>query len=179
MYTAPADWGTNLATWGTDAVNSTGPIGGVVDMTVNGALTPFPKGIALQKWLTGVGALGQSGVPAGELSIFQPRFNATVGPTNKSSQPWITSDSASGMPGKTMAFSFDTPVNAPPGPGGMPQVCGRAVFSDLHAGGDPTTTDTPPPPGGCVNANLSPQEKALEFILFDLSGCVVPYNPGP
>jgi hypothetical protein len=179
MYAAPADWGSHLATWAVDTANSASVIGGIVDTTLNGTTMPFPKGIALERWLMGVGGLGQNGVPPAELSIYQPRFNATVAPTHTASQPWITADNASMMPGKTMAFSFNTPVNAPPGPGGMPQYCGRAVFSDLHVAGDPSTLDTPPPPAGCVSTNLSPQERALEFILFDLSGCVVPDSTGP
>jgi hypothetical protein len=83
------------------------------------------------------------------------------------------------MPGQTLYFSFGTPVNAPPGPGGAPHYCGRAVFSDLHAEGDPATVDTSPPPGGCASTTLSAQEKALEFMLFDLSGCVVPDSAIP
>jgi hypothetical protein len=174
MYTAPADWGTNLATWQADmGGGGMGPIGGIIDTTLNGSTMPFPKGVALQQWLTNVGALGQN-VPAGELSIYQPRYNAVVGASNKPSQPWITADQASGNAGNTMYFSFDTPVNAPAGSNGQPQYCGRAVFSDLHVAGDPSTTDNPPPPGGCANADLSPQEKALEFMLFDLSSCVIP-----
>jgi hypothetical protein len=91
------------------------------------------------------------------------------------------------MAGQTMYFSFDTPVNLnPPAPGpdpnGGPVYCGRAVFSDLHVAGAPAATgggggaceDMPPPPGGCANVDLSPQEKALEFMLFDLSSCVIP-----
>jgi hypothetical protein len=73
-----------------------------------------------------------------------------------------------------MYLSFDTPVNAPPTDAGTPNYCGRAVFSDLHVSGDPTTSDSPPPPDGCDSGDLSSQEKALEFMLFDLSSCVVP-----
>jgi hypothetical protein len=153
-------------------------IGGVLDTLLNGSAMPFPKGTALQKWLSNVGALGQNAMPAGELSIYSPRYNATVAGTNKASQPWITSD-ASGMSGATMYFSFDTPVTQSVGPDQMPMYCGRGVFSDLHVGGDPTTQDQAPSPGGCANTDLSPQEKALEFMLFDLSSCVIPDTVQP
>jgi hypothetical protein len=78
-----------------------------------------------------------------------------------------------------MYFSFDTPVNAPAGPNGQPQYCGRAVYSDLHVGGDPSVLDTNPPPTGCGAGKLSPQEMALEFMLFDLSTCVIPDTIAP
>jgi hypothetical protein len=173
-YSAPSDWGKNLATWSISIGSSTGPIAGVIDETLNGSTTPFAKGIALDQWLGDIDALGQDGVPTADLSIYQPRYNASVGPTNKPSQPWITSGS------HTMYFSFDTPVDAPaPADGGAPQYCGRAVFSDLHVDGNPSTNDSPPPPGGCDTGPLSPQEKALEFMLFDLSSCVIPDSVPP
>ena len=183
-YAAPADWGTHLASWTVDVGNDNdGVIGGAIDTTLNGSGGAFAKGVALQQWLEGVGGLGQS-VPAGEVSIYQPRFNATVGPGNPASQPWITADSASGAAGRTMYFSFDTPVSLIPPTSGSDQgsgtaYCGRAVFSDLHVAGNPSTTDSPPPPGGCADSDLSPQEKALEFMLFDLSGCVIPDTVPP
>jgi hypothetical protein len=172
MYSAPMDWGTNLATWTAGGGMSNGPIAGTIETTLNGSTMAFPKGVALQKWLTNVNALGKNGVPAGDLSIYQPRFNASVAAANTPSQPWITSMNG-GNPA-TMYLSFDTPVNAPiPAGGTSPAYCGRAVFSDLHVAGDPLTNDNPPPPNGCANTELSPQEKALEFMLFDLSSCVV------
>ena len=174
-YAAPADWGGSLATWtNPNPPSSNGPIGGIIQTALNGSSMLFPKGVAFQQWLSGVGALGQNGVPAGELSIYDPRYNAVVAAPNVPSQAWITADS-SGMAGQTIYFSFDTPVNAPPSAdGGPPAYCGRAVFSDLHVAGNPMTNDSTPPPGGCSSKPLSPQEKALEFMLFDLSSCVIP-----
>jgi hypothetical protein len=181
-YAAPADWGTKLATWTANG-NGTGgggfltggsAIGGTIVTTLNGSTAPFAKGQALDSWLGVVGALGQNGVPAGELSIYQPRYNAQVAAANKPSQPWITSSPW------TMYFSFDTPVNPPATTGeAAPTYCGRAVFSDLHVAGNPITTDTSSPPGGCYTGDLSPQEKALEFMLFDLSSCVIPDTQAP
>jgi hypothetical protein len=180
-YSAPADWGSNLATWSTDKNgDSNGPIGGIIDQTLNGSTQPFAKGVDLYQWLGLNNALSQNGVAQHELSIYQPRYNAVVGPANKPSQPWIIADQASGQGGATMYFSFDTPVNPPANPdGGAPTYCGRAVFSDLHVAGNPMTTDTGNPPNGCVDADLSPQEKALEFMLFDLSSCVIPDTVAP
>jgi hypothetical protein len=146
---------------------------------LNGSSHAFPKGVALTQWLEGVGALGKN-APAGELSIYAPRYNALVSQANGPSQAWINSD-AMGMPGQTMYFSFNTPVNAPVAPDGQPMYCGRAVYSDLHADADPVTTDDPltPPPAHCNQVDLSPQEKALEFMLFDLSACVIPDSLPP
>ena len=105
------------------------------------------------------------GAATGDLPIFQPRFDAQVGPTDKPSQAWINDQGTA----DTMYFSFDTPVNASVDPStGQPKYCGRAVFSDLHVDGNPNTNDNPPPPAGCDSGDLSPQEKALEFMLFDL-----------
>jgi hypothetical protein len=181
-YTPPGDWGAGLATFSPDGdggAESKGPIGGVVETTLNGSSVPFAKGTAMKAWLERVGALGQNGVLPGEVSIYDPRYNATVAAVNKPSQPWISADGPSGMSGATMYFSFDTPVNAPLGANGLPKYCGRAVFSDLHVGGNPGTLDAPPPPNGCFDAALSPQEKVLEFMLFDLSSCVIPDSVAP
>jgi hypothetical protein len=188
-YKAPADWGTNLATWTANG-NGTGgggffgggtPIGGAIVQTLNGSTSTFAKGQALDQWLNIVGALGQNNVGAGLLSIYQPRYNAQVSATNKPSQPWINYDDSG--TNWTMYFSFDTPVGGIKADGGTnetaPSYCGRAVFSDLHVAGNPMTTDTMSPPGGCYTGNLSPQEKALEFMLFDLSSCVIPDTVPP
>jgi hypothetical protein len=176
-YVAPADWGTNLATWSDPgAVPPLGPIGAIVS-------TSFPEGQVLQTWLSELGALqpapgsdagSQDGaVPTGDLPVYTPRFNASVGAANAASQAWISVDPAMtpGVP-PTMYFSFDTPVNPQGGPH-----CGRAVFSDLHVGGYPTTIDNEPTPGGCAKVALSPQEDVLEFMLFDLSSCLTQWTP--
>jgi hypothetical protein len=176
-YTAPADWGTNLATWTAGSNGSGNQANGKIVQTLNtNASKPFPKGVALYQWLGLNDALGVLNAPAMELPMRPPRFNAVVGPTNTPSQPWVQDD----MTPNTMYFSFDTPVNAmPAADGGPPAYCGRAVFSDLHVGGETMPADQPPPPDGCTTADLSPQEKALEFMLFDLSSCVIPDDEAP
>jgi hypothetical protein len=176
-YAAPADWGSDLATWSAELPDgSTLPAAGVIDQTLNVGAGPFPKGVILASWLEGLGALGGDGAPPRDLPIYAARFNASVGPSNPASQPWITLGADAGEAATTMYFSFDTPVGAPAAlDGGPPSYCGRAVFSDLHVSGNPKTTDdlARPPPSSCAHVALSPQEKALEFMLFDLSSCVV------
>jgi hypothetical protein len=178
-YTAPPDWGSNLASWsGSVPFNDTAPAGGTVVTALNGSSATFFKGQAMKQWLTLTQAFADSGVPAGELPIYQARYSAIVGSSNKHSQTWMTSPSPvttdAGTPTYAMYLSFDTPVNSPSG-----NYCGRAVFSDLHVSGNPSTLDTPPPPGGCGSGKLSPQEMALEFMLFDLSTCVIPDTIAP
>jgi hypothetical protein len=179
-YSAPADWGTNLATWTPGSNGGGTQSNGKIDQTLNGSTQPFAKGQALFTWLGLVNALGVLGAPTGEIPLVPPRFNAVVGPTNKPSQPWITDDATP----NTMYFSFDTPVGGEtplPTDGGAPNYCGRAVFSDLHVSGN--TLDPSGAGGGgspsCTSRPLSPQEKALEFMLFDLSSCVIPDTETP
>jgi hypothetical protein len=138
---------------------------GVSIVTTTWAKQPFLRGQAFDEWLFNVGALSGN-----VLAIDAPaHYNAFVTAANTASQPWIVANSSSSA---TLSFSFDTPIGAAPA-----DQCGRVVFSDMHvgqgadyAGGNRIT------PGGCANTELRPQEKALEFVLFDLSSCVTPGN---
>jgi hypothetical protein len=192
-YAAPADWGNALASWTANGLTGPGtcsqqgatctPIGGNIVTTLNGSTNAFPKGQALSSWLGNVNALGQNGVGPTELAIYQARYDAKVAAANTPSQPWITYDDTTTSPAAlwTMYFSFDTPINPTNTMTNEtgPTYCGRAVYSDLHVGGNPQTTDTMSPPDGCEDGPLSPQEKALEFMLFDLSSCVIPDSEVP
>ncbi len=132
----------------------------------NGTIdTSFPKGMALRDWLANVGA---STVP-GLLPIKDSKDNLAA--TNPSeAQQWITmpnpnalSDAGGGTAVEYM--TFNTPIQQP-----ASAQCGRVVYSDLHVSSGDVTGQ--PFPTGCITTDLSPQEKALEFMLFDLSSCV-------
>ncbi len=163
----------SLATWKTGTQNIGDLNATIVTTLFNGS--PFPKGLAMKQWLGNVGALGVAGAPPGELPILAARHNADVAATNTPSQPWILTNPASSPPGVTEYFSFDTPPGVP-----VSQQCGRVVFSDLHVGAAANDYPTTPVvPTGCAVADLAPQEKALEFMLFNLSSCLTPVNLPP
>jgi hypothetical protein len=180
----------DLATWspGENLVTSTNPLDLTDVDTVIAQTLPdggaFAKGQALDRWLGVVGALETSG----DLQVAEAMHNADVSGANHRSQSWINAATDTSSPGATEYFSFDTPVNAPIGDAGQPAYCGRVVYSDLHVGAPAGFAQAPDyggighggtVPAGCVARDLSPQEKALEFMLFDLSSCVVPDDQAP
>lgn len=174
----------NLATWtaGGNNIQDKTPLAGDIVTTLNVGGGPFPEGIALKNWLGVVNAL----TPTGQLDIYFTRHNADVGPLNTPSQPWIVLDPSVPKPdaNATEYFSFDMPL----GDAGAEQ-CGRVVYSDIHVSGGPGANQpmvTPDynaggttAPDGCASHPLTQQEKALEFMLFDLSSCLQSVGQAP
>jgi hypothetical protein len=146
------------------------------DYTIAGALnTMFPKGMAFAQWLVAAGATS----PMGTLDIVQGRHDVT-GVDPMYAQDWINYDfntpptgatNVNGGPG-VMHFTFNTPLDPPKDDMGAPQYCGRAVFSDFHVTADALQGMKKTFPTDCKSAALTDQEKALAFMLFDLSSCV-------
>ena len=71
---------------------------------------------------------------------------------------------------KVLHTTFNTPLNPPVDDMGAPQYCGRVVFSDFHVSANEVNGKTFP--SACQSGPLTTQEKALVFMLFDLSSCV-------
>jgi len=136
-------------------------------------VTSFPKGQALAEWLVNV----QGSTTLGKVDIVSAQH--TVNSENATlAQRWISSAS----PASVQYLSANTPMGVP-----AAQQCGRVVLSDLHVSGQ---TDTPDPtldssgpglpfPTGCVTTGLTPQEKVLAFMLFDITACVIPDTQKP
>ncbi|HYQ29175.1 MAG TPA: carboxypeptidase-like regulatory domain-containing protein [Polyangiaceae bacterium] len=129
----------------------------------------FPKGEAFAQWLLNV----QASTSLGALDIYAAKTSVQSLSPNRS-QSWIYRDDE---PQGHFYFTINTPV-AVEDDDPAPEACGRVVFTDLHVsksgGGDAvdfSDQDTPFP-DGCTSSVLTPQEKALEFMLFDLSSCV-------
>jgi hypothetical protein len=121
----------------------------------------FPKGAALRDWLANVGASptpGQLTISDGEHTV-----DAVIPDV---STAWITVDDPDGHSDVVQYFSFTTPVGQ--------TECGRMVFSDLHVASGTGDSGKEAFPSGCSSTELSPQEKALTYMLFDLSSCVQP-----
>jgi hypothetical protein len=124
----------------------------------------FPRGLALAQWLKGIGAsttLGQISV-----NTLRDDFTSVVAP----SLLWLNVNDSS-LGDVPMHYTFDTPVGTP-----AAQQCGRVLFDDFHvenvsgAGSDTF-------PAECTGTTMTPQEKMLEFMLFDLGACVAPPTP--
>jgi hypothetical protein len=194
LNTGPFGTGANnLATWitGGQHIDDTQSFPADIDTTLASGLA-FPEGSALKQWLNLVGAL-----TANQLPIWFARNNVQALAQPPSTE-WIHLDpNVSQAPSAAQYFSADTPV------GGA--VCGRVVYSDLHVSGGPGTNAPGVPPdypsmpgqggrrgggggggtrGGivpsqCAAHALTPQEEALEFMLFDLSSCLVPIGQSP
>lgn len=117
--------------------------------------TSFPKGASFADWLVNVNA---STTP-GKITLTDVTYSLTS--VNPPAQSWIQKDKNA-----VRYFSFNAPTGAP-----AEDQCGRAVYSDLHlmgiSAGGASFPNGCPSPGG-----LSAQQKALEFMFFDLSGCV-------
>jgi len=155
-----------VAKWGNTAGNDTA-IGGGHPYDVD---TSFPKGAIFGNWLGTVKALNSAGPPP---DIVLNQVADSVVSVNPPTTRWIYD--SQGAP-DVKYLSFETPIGgAPPPPDAAPesgpQYCGKAVFTDLHTGGSLLST-VASIPAGCKNTQLSDQQKALEFLFFDLSACV-------
>lgn len=149
----PSKWPTT-ATWnhGGDPPQTNWPV--TIDQS-------FPKGMAFAQWMLNVGA----STTLGTFPVNQGRHDVDAVNGMPMGDPvsvrWVYGTS----PNIVEYYTFNTPVGAPD-----TSQCGKVVFSDLHvAAGDQTGGTFP---NNCNNSALTPQEKALEFLLFDLSSCI-------
>jgi hypothetical protein len=129
--------------------------------------TGFTKGAALADWLI-LPAVWGAGTPPPRGDLPVAGAKSTAGTVNAMlTQRWVDTDMMA-----PQYFSFDAPIGA-----AASAQCGEMVFTDLHVssgtGGDSSAAGTPFP-DGCTATSLSPQEKALIFLLFDLTNCLQP-----
>jgi hypothetical protein len=125
----------------------------------------FPRGAAMAQWLLNVGASTTLGsIPLA--NVKNPATSVLPG----IAQRWIYDD-AMGTP----YLSANTPLEKASTPD---QQCGRIVHTGIHV--DATASDSHSAfPNGCRTGDLTGQEKALEFLFFDLSSCVTDETKPP
>ncbi len=118
--------------------------------------TSFSDGQTLAQWLQIVGATTTQGQMP--ISTLRKNFNGVNAPT----QSYMTLNNATyGNP--VMQFVFDAPV------GNTTNQCGRVLFDEYHVENPPTTPTNLAFPTECSTAAITPQEKLLEYSLFELT----------
>jgi hypothetical protein len=126
--------------------------------------TTFERGAELAQWLVNV----QASTTLGTIDITAAQHTVT-GVDAALAQRWIYKDqTANGTP-SVQYLSFTTPLTA-----AEDQRCGRVVFSDIHVSSGDSSSQDDPFPEGCTTTGLTPQEKVLAYMVFDIAGCVEP-----
>ncbi len=126
------------------------------------------------KWLNLVGALDGSNpggaVPANPTVTIQSGRH-DVDKVLGASSEWIDGVDpapAAGDPSQMLLhFTFDMPI-------GQSGQCGHAIYSDFHVNGTQSNGTTFP--SECDTNALTPQERILEYMIWDLASCV-PSSP--
>jgi hypothetical protein len=187
----------SVAVWGNTLDNDT------ATGSANGANfdidNTFTKSVVFGQWLGVVGALSSTGAPPNMIGQNPPAeiSLAYVADSVKTVNPntayrWIYDPNKGnagagegGAPATTddvKYLSFETPIGglpkAPDAGEGPPPYCGKAVYTDLHTGSSLFATAASVP-ADCKSADLNNQQKALEFLFFDLSACVAQDNQPP
>jgi hypothetical protein len=150
----------DIATW-TNAGNTALGTIDLIDEVAN------PKGASFAQWMLGVaGSTVRGEVPIAD----EPNGQQSTGRTTcdkvdaAKAERWTY---LKGQGGYTQNFQFTTPNESP-----LADRCGKVVFSDMHVSGAPQTGMAYP--AACPLTPLTPQEKALAFMFFDIASCVGP-----
>lgn len=135
--------------------NWTVNMGGYADgpATIN---TSFTAGQTLSTWLGNVGA----SVAPGQMNLNSLKHD--LAGVNPPTQSWLTLNTP-GNP--VMQLVFDTPI---PQAGTTVNQCGRVLYNEYHVEGN-SSSPLRPFPTECVAGPMTPQEKLLEYMLFELT----------
>jgi hypothetical protein len=163
----PAVWGGTtiaaggLADWGS---SSTLPSPDVIDEQGH------PKGPSFATWMLNTGA--SPAMMRGIIPTTEGKQTSTAVDTTRAER-WVYYQGGTQVP---QIFQFTTPNESP-----STDRCGKVVYSDMHVSSGSVSNTTVSFPGthaatgtdrGCSESDLTPQEKALSFIFFDLASCV-------
>jgi hypothetical protein len=169
-WTPEAPWSPDPNQVFNPAPNDTTSITATVDQT-------FQKGKDFATWLQITGAT----TTLGQIPLFQTRHDVDSPPAASALRYLYFNTGTNHQSGTQhqtalLHFTFDTPL--PP----ATNQCGRVLFSDFHVNiGVPGQLEPACSTGACYckdsgghEVPLTPQERALEFMLFDIASCVTP-----
>ena len=153
----------NTATWGGSQSGNGDETTGILDVG-------FPKGQAYNQWLGNVSGWHPT-YGSGYIHIEDPR--GYVKTTSGSSERFVYTSTAArinntqiNQQSAIQQYAFNTPVGA-----SASNICGRVLYTGFHVAGASDNSGSVFP-NHCSTGPLTAQEKALEFMLFDLSACV-------
>ena len=129
---------------------------GTIDEVAN------PHGAAFASWMVNV----QGSTTHGQLPILEARQTCQALDSTKAERWLYLQDGANQI---LQNFQFTTPNEL-----AEVERCGKVVFSDMHVASGSTSRPAVGFPGGCSTAEMTPQEKALAFMFFDIATCVGP-----
>ena len=154
---APMVW-TSIATWNNSNTTFDTPPDTIDELN-------NPKGPSFAQWMLNVG--GSTVKDQIDIST-QTGKNTCMSVDENKAEQWVYwTGAGAGSAGVPQNFQFTTPNEAMPN-----QRCGKVVFSDMHVSGDSSSSPQQPYPSGCAASALTPQEKALAFMFFDIASCV-------
>jgi hypothetical protein len=125
-----------------------------------------PKGASFAQWLVQVGA----STAQGQVAVNEARQTCDTVDKTKAEQWAYTPGTL-----RPQVTQFTTPQTS-----ATQDRCGKVVFSEMHVSSGSTSVagtaaaSGTPFPTGCSTTPLSPQERALAFMFFDIASCVGP-----
>jgi hypothetical protein len=122
--------------------------------------TSFTRGADLAQWLVNVAASSTLGKI--DLTDSQHTIDAV---SLTRAERWISVPSQSSI----QYLQFTTPLEAE-----ATDRCGKEVLSDIHVSTGDDSSSGVQFPNGCTTTGLTPQEKVLAFMIFDIASCVGP-----
>jgi hypothetical protein len=125
--------------------------------------TDFQRGLTFLQWLENVGA-AHDNFDEGHIFIEEARTHVRY--VNEPAQRWTYITDEDHGRDAVQSFTFDMPLSA-----SEDQTCGRTVYSAFHVI-DGNDLNQEYFPNHCATGDLSPQELALIFMMFDLAACV-------
>ena len=148
----PAVW-TSIAQWQNQGDPGNGTID-IIDETNN------PKGTSFATWMLNVmGSTTRDQIPIQDGTAKTTAQSVDTGKAER----WTYLNGTQ----RPQNFQFTTPNEV-----AADQRCGKVAFSDMHVSGDSQSNPGSAFPTQCSTSPLTPQEKALAFMIFDLSSCV-------